>query len=110
LYQQRRVGHFSYSIPVAEGGVYTVILHFSENWFTPPNSMGGVGSRVFDVYCSGTTLLKGFDILKEAGGIGNRAVIRTFQHIPASPLGKIDLEFAPLSNYSLINAIEVIEE
>ena len=110
LYQQRRVGHFSYSIPVAEGGVYTVILHFSENWFTPPNSMGGVGSRVFDVYCNGTTLLKGLDILKEAGGIGNRAVIRTFQHIPASPLGKINLEFAPVSNYSLINAIEVIEE
>jgi hypothetical protein len=110
LYQQRRVGHFSYSIPVAEGGVYTVILHFSENWFTPPNSIGGVGSRVFDVYCNGTTLLKGLDILKEAGGIGNRAVIRTFQHIPASPLGKINLEFAPVSNYSLINAIEVIEE
>ena len=62
LYQWRRVGHFSYSIPVVEGGVYTVILHFAENWFTPPNSVGGVGSRVFDVYCNGTTLLKGFDI------------------------------------------------
>jgi len=110
LYQWERVGHFSYSIPVAEGGVYTVVLHFSETWFTPPNSIGGVGSRVFDVYCNGTTLLKGFDILKEAGGTGNRAVVRVFQHIPASPLGKIDLEFAPVSNYSLINAIEVIEE
>jgi hypothetical protein len=110
LYEWRRVGHFSYSIPVTEGGFYTVILHFSENWFTPPNSVGGVGSRVFDVYCNGNTLLKGFDILKEADGIGNRAVIRTFQHIPASPLGKIALEFVPVSNYSLINAIEVIEE
>jgi hypothetical protein len=110
LYQWRRVGHFSYSIPVVEGGIYTVILHFAENWFTPPNSVGGVGSRVFDVYCNGTTLLKGFDILKEAGGVGNRAVVRTFQHIPASPLGKIDLAFVPVSNYSLINAIEVIEE
>ena len=110
LYQWERVGHFSYSIPVAEGGVYTVVLHFSETWFTPPNSIGGVGSRVFDVYCNGTTLLKGFDILKEAGGTGNRAVIRTFQHIPASPLGKIDLTFVPVSNYSLINAIEAIEE
>ncbi len=110
LYQWERVGHFSYSIPVAEGGVYTVVLHFSETWFTPPNSIGGVGSRVFDVYCNGTTLLKGFDILKEAGGIGNRAVIRVFQHIPASPLGKIDLTFVPVSNYSLINAIEIMEE
>src|ERR1017187_2974642 len=110
LYQWSRVGHFSYSIPVAEGGVYTVILHFSENWFTPPNTVGGVGSRVFDVYCNGTTLLKDFDILRETGGIGNRAVVRTFQHVPASPLGKIDLTFVPVSNYSLINAIEVIEE
>jgi hypothetical protein len=110
LYQWERVGHFSYSIPVAEGGAYTVVLHFSETWFTPPNSIGGVGSRVFDVYCNGTTLLKGFDILKAADGIGNRAVVRTFQHIPASPLGKIDLTFVPVSNYSLINAFEVIEE
>ncbi|MGB9454840.1 MAG: malectin domain-containing carbohydrate-binding protein [Bryobacteraceae bacterium] len=110
LYQWGRVGHFSYSIPVAEGGVYTVALHFSEIWFTRPNSPGGVGSRVFDVYCNGTTLLKGFDILKETGGIGNRAVVRVFQHIPASPLGKIDLAFVPVSNYSLINAIEVTEE
>jgi hypothetical protein len=110
LYQWRRVGHFSYSIPVLEGGVYTVILHFSENWFTPPNPIGGVGSRVFDVYSTGTTLLKGFDILKETGGFANRALIRVFHHVPASPLGKIDLTFVPVVNYALINAIEVLEE
>jgi hypothetical protein len=110
LYQWRRVGHFSYSIPVVEGGVYTVILHFSENWFTLPNPKGGVGSRVFDVYSNGTTLLKAFDILKETGGVANRAVIRVFRHVPASPLGKIDLTFVPIVNYALINAIEVIEE
>jgi hypothetical protein len=110
LYQWRRVGHFNYSIPVAQDGVYTVILHFSENWFTPPNSIVGVGSRVFDVYSNGTTMLKGFDILREAGGIANRAVIRVFRHVPPSPLGKIDLTFVPVVNYALINAIEVIQE
>ena len=109
LYQWRRVGHFSYSIPVIEGGVYTVILHFSENWFTSP-AIGGVGSRVFDVYSNGSTLLKGFDILKETGGIANRALIRVFRHVPASPLGKIDLTFVPVVNYALINAIEVLPE
>ena len=87
-----------------------MILHFSENWFTPPNSKVGVGSRVFDVYSNGTTLLKGFDILKEADGIANRAVVRILRHVPASPLGKIDLTFVPIVNYALINAIEVIEE
>jgi hypothetical protein len=110
LYQWERVGHFTYSIPVAEGGSYTVILHFSETWFTPPNSIGGIGSRVFDVYCNGTTLLQDFDILKDAAGVGNRAVVRVFHHVKASPLGKIELAFVPISNYALINAIEVIQE
>jgi Malectin domain len=110
LYQSLRFGHFSYSIPVAEGGRYTVVLHFSETWFTPPNSSAGIGARVFDVYCNGSTLLKNFDILREAEGNANRAVTRVFRHVPASPLGKIDLDFVPVANYALINAIEVMEE
>ncbi|MGA2594762.1 MAG: malectin domain-containing carbohydrate-binding protein [Bryobacteraceae bacterium] len=110
LYHWQRFGHFSYSVPVVEDGRYTVILYFAETWFTPPNSNGGIGSRVFDVYCNGTTLLKNYDILREAGGVANRAVMRVFRHIPASPLGKIDLAFVPVANYALINAIEVVEE
>ena len=109
LYQTYRVGHFNYSIPVVEGGRYTVRLHFTEPWFTQADPNGGIGSRVFDVYCNGTTLLKGFDILKEAGG-GKRAMSRVFRGIPASPQGKIDLTFVPVVNYALINAIEIVEE
>jgi hypothetical protein len=107
LYQTDRIGHFSYSIPVVEGGRYTLRLHFAEPWFT--QSDRGAGSRVFDVYCNGTTLLKDFDILKEAGG-GKRAIIRVFHGIPASPQGKLDLTFVPVANYALVNAIEVVEE
>jgi hypothetical protein len=110
LYHWQRFGHFSYSVPVVEDGRYTVILYFAETWFTSPNSNGGVGSRVFDVYCNGTTLLKNFDILREAGGVAKRAVMRVFHHIPASPLGKIDLAFVPVANYALVNAIEIVEE
>ena len=109
LYQWQRFGHFNYSIPVQEGRFYTVTLHFSETWFKP-GTLGGVGSRVFDVYCNGTTLLKNFDILKEAGGLSNRAIVRIFHRIPASPLGKLDLTFVPVANYALINAIEVESE
>jgi hypothetical protein len=109
LYQTDRVGHFTYSIPVAEGSRYTVRLHFAESWFSQADPSGGIGSRVFDVYCNGTTLLKNFDILKEAGG-GRRAIFREFRGIPASPQGKIDLTFTPVANYALVNAIEVIEE
>ncbi len=110
LYQTQRYGHFNYLIPVVEGGEYTVIMHFSETWFTPPNSNGGEGSRVFNVYCNGMTLLKNFDILKESGGVGYRSLIRTFHKVPASPQGKIDLNFVPIVNYALVNAIEVINE
>jgi Malectin domain len=107
LYQADRIGHFSYSIPVVEGGRYTLRLHFAEPWFT--QSDRAIGSRVFDVYCNGTTLLKDFDILQAAGG-GKRAIVRVFHNIPASPQGKIDLTFVPVVNYALVNAIEIIEE
>lgn len=109
LFQSYRVGHFNYSIPVIEGRRYTVKLYFSEPFFTQARPESGIGSRVFDVYCDGTTLLKGFDIVKEAGG-GNRSLVRAFHGIPASPQGKIDLNFVPVVNYALINAVEVIEE
>lgn len=110
LYFTQRFGHFTYSIPVVEGGRYAVTLYFAETWFGPPNSVGGIGSRVFDVYCNGMTLLKGFDILQEAGGRSNWPVIKTFHNIPASPLGKLDLSFVPVANYALLNAVEVFEE
>jgi hypothetical protein len=108
LYQTQRFGHFSYSIPVAESGRYTVTLHFAETWFATSNSPGGPGSRVFDVYCNGTTLLKSFDILKEASS--NHAVLKVFHGVHASPQGKLNLEFVPVTNYATVNAIEIIEE
>ena len=110
LYTTHRFGNFTYSIPVAEGGRYTVTLHFAETWFTSPDSLGGVGSRIFDVYCNGRTLLKDFDILKETGGVGNRAVVKVFHNIPASAQGKLNLTFIPTVNYAIVTAIEVTEE
>jgi len=86
-----------------------VTLHFAETWFNP-NSLGGIGSRVFDVYCNGTTLLKNFDILKETNGAGNRPVVKIFHNVQASPQGKIDLTFVPINNYALLTALEVSQE
>jgi hypothetical protein len=110
LYQWARFGHFNYSIPVVPGGHFTLTLHFSETWFSASSPNGGVGSRVFDVYCNGSTLLKNFDILEAAGGSGRRAVDRVFHNIPASPLGKLDITFVPVTNYAIINALEVVQE
>lgn len=109
LYQVQRYGHFNYSIPVAEGGRYALKLHFAETWFGL-NAEGGQGSRVFDVYCNGTTLLKAFDVVEAGGGTAGRAVVEVFHNLQPSPQGKLDLTFVPIVNYALLSAVEVEEE
>jgi len=108
LYEWHRFGHFHYVIPVATGGKYTLKLYFLEHWFGIQNGgIGGVGSRVFDVYCNGSTLLKGFDIFREAG---SEPLMKSFPHIDPTPQGKIEIYFTPAVNYPSISAIEVIPE
>jgi hypothetical protein len=109
LYAQERYGHFTYSIPVDTRGRYTLVLHFAELYWVPDPAGGvGAGSRVFRVYCNGTTLLDNFDIYKEAGSL--RAMTKTFNHLRPSPEGKLDLTFEPIVNYATVSAIEVIDE
>jgi len=109
LYAQERFGHFTYSIPVDAHGRYTIVLHFAELYWIPDGSGKiGVGSRVFRVYCNGSTLLDNFDIFKEVGSL--HALTKTFYHIRPSTEGKLDLTFEPIKNFATISAIEVIDE
>jgi hypothetical protein len=109
VYHTERYGHFNYAIPVADGR-YRVTLYFAETWFGPSKpSVGGEGSRLFDVYCNGTTLLKSFDIYRTAGGC-DRAVERTFRGLSPNSQGKLILSFVPVKNYATLNAIEVVAE
>ncbi len=108
LYEWHRFGHLHYVVPVATASRYTLRLYFMEHWFGVQNGgMGGVGSRVFDVSCNGSMLLKGFDIFREAG---SEPLVKTFQHIEPTPQGKIEIYFTPAVNYPSISAIEVIPE
>jgi hypothetical protein len=110
LYYGERYGHFSYAIPVATGRQYGLTLYFAETYFGPQNpGNGGVGRRLFDVYCNGVALLRSFDLMKEAGG-ANRALQKTFHGLPASATGKLFLTFVPARNYACVNAIEVVDE
>lgn len=109
LYSQERYGHFTYSIPVDARGRYTLVLHFAELYWIPDASGKiGVGSRKFNVYCNGTTLLDNFDIFKEVGSL--HSLTKTFNHLRPTPEGKLDLTFDPLVNFATISAIEVIDE
>jgi hypothetical protein len=108
LYDWHRFGHFHYVVPVATGAKYTLKLYFMEHWFGVQNGgIGGVGSRVFDVSCNGTILLKRFDIFGEAG---SGPLVKSFPHIEPTPQGKLEIYFTPAVNYPSISAIEVVPE
>ena len=70
-------------------------------------SIGGIGSRIFSVWCNGAVLLKSLDIYSEAGA---DPLVKTFTHIEPTPQGKIELYFVPGVNYPSISTIEVIPE
>jgi hypothetical protein len=108
LYEWHRFGHFHYVIPVARENTYTLKLYFLEHWFGVQNGgTGGVGSRVFDVSCNGSMLLKNFDIYREAG---KSPLIKTFPHIQPTAQDKLEIYFTPAVNYPSLSAIEVVPE
>src|SRR5262249_20197148 len=107
LFEWHRYGHFHYTVPVATGGRYTLRMYFLEHWFGLQNkSVGGEGSRVFDVSCNGSTILKGFDIFREAGA---KPLMKTFNHIEPTAQGKIEIYFTAILNYPSISSLEIIQ-
>jgi hypothetical protein len=109
LYQSERFGNFSYSIPVAESGRYTVTLKFCEAWFGPDRPGGeGINKRIFDISFNGRLLLPNFDVLKEAGSL--RALDKTFKGLQPNAQGKLIFTFTPSKNYAIVDAIEVLDE
>ena len=108
VYDWHRFGHFHYVLPVFPTSRYTLKLYFLEHWFgVQSGAIGGVGSRIFDVSCNGTMLLKRFDIFQEAG---TGPLVKTFTHIEPTAQGKLEIYFTPAVNYPSISAIEVIPE
>jgi hypothetical protein len=71
--------------------------------------LGGAGSRIFDLYCNGQSLLRDLDVIGEAGG-ANRGFVKSFHGLKSNAQGQLALEFAPVRNYAMINAIEVAGE
>ena len=108
LYQGERYGNFSYRIPLA-AGEYRLTLHFAETWFgTSESQQPAIDSRIFDVFANGLSLLRNYQIVKDAEG-PNRSVEKVFEHLSPNAQGELILEFVPVRNYAEINAIEVIE-
>ncbi len=64
---------------------------------------------MFDVYCNGVALLRGFDIMKEAG-VEGRPIDRNFSGIRPNAQGKILLTFVPVQGMACVNGIEVVDD
>jgi len=64
-----------------------------------------IGQRVFDVAIGKTTVLKSFDVLRQAGE-RNKAVVREFTAVAEN--GKLRLELLPDKGEPIIAGIEVI--
>jgi len=90
LYASDRVGTFQYSLPAPTGSKYRVTLYFREPWFGQENGApGGVGSRIFNVYCNGQSVLQNFDILAEGHG---QSVTKTFDDVSPTAQGDIAMK------------------
>jgi len=110
LFRHARCGNLTYVIPVAPESRYTVILRFAEGWIGTGNPVGGgVGSRLFNIFCNNQTLARAFDIFKEGGG-AERAVEKRYHGLLPDPQGKLVIRFQPVESYACINAIEVFDE
>jgi len=109
LFSRERFGNFSYSIPVAQGYSYQLTLYMAERYWGPQNSgNGGVGSRIFNVRCDNLELLRNFDLLEAAHD--SPVVAARFRHLHPDSTGKLNLQFLPVVNYAVLNALEVEAE
>ena len=105
LFHSERYGNFSFDIPVTNGS-YTVDLLFAEIFFL--GSKFGIGKRVFDVMIEGKTVLRNFDINKEASSVKEpKALKKSFKtHVNDRIL---NIDFRSIVNNAKVSAISIIE-
>jgi hypothetical protein len=105
LYQSRREGAFRYDIPL-KPGAYELRLHLAETVYGDTNiAGGGESSRIFNVKINGKTLLDPADVIADAGP--NTADIRAFKNVQPAPDGFLHLDFEPVTNLAILNALEI---
>ena len=113
LYETERWGNFSYAIPVTPGK-YSATLYFAvrhRDWDEYPSPSGeprAAVAHIFDVSCNGITLLKNFDLVREARQTD--VVIRKATSLEPNAQGKLFFSFIPVEGYATVTGIEVLPQ
>jgi hypothetical protein len=103
VYETERYSMTEYKFAVPDGK-YTLRLHFAETY----DGITGEGQRVFSVTINGQTVLKDFDVWKEAGGY-QKPVVKEFKGIAATS-GELVIGFGLNIQNPEINGIEIVTE
>lgn len=107
LFARERYGRFDYAIPVDKGS-YRLTLYFAEEYFNGAAPQGQPATRVFDVTCNGVSLLREFELLKEATPA--TAIVKTFHGLSPNGQGTLLVAFSPVHDYASLYALEVVDE
>lgn len=98
--------YLTFRLPVKNHKRVNLRLHFAElYWGAPDGGKPGPGKRIFDVEASGVTLLKDFDITREAGA-ARTALVKEFKNV-ATKDGLLTLTFRAKIDFPSIAGIEV---
>ena len=109
VYRGERFGKFTYSIPVVVGAKYQASLYFWESWMGAGRpGGGGVGSRLFSVYCNTAQLLHRYDLIADSGP--DQVKVKTFRNLQPDRNGKLVFLFDAEINKALLNAIEIVDQ
>jgi hypothetical protein len=88
-----------FDLNATAGQMFAVDLFFAEVW----NGAFGQGKRVFDVDIDGKTVLKNFDVFKEAAG-GNIGIARRFV---IQSDGRIDIDLKRLTQNPMLSGLRI---
>ncbi|KAK4728031.1 hypothetical protein R3W88_032948 [Solanum pinnatisectum] len=72
------------------GGSYRVRLHFAEIMFSNDSTYSSLGRRIFDVAIQGRVVLRDFNIMEEANGVG-KVITKDFANVTVSSTLEIHL-------------------
>jgi len=98
----------TYNLPVANGTVVDLRLHFAEVYWGAPGgnpNAAGPGKRVFDVAVNGKKVLQNFDITAAAGGIYTALIVPIDGVVVTN--GNVKIDFTASVDFGAISGIEV---